>query len=161
MNDIIEAVSLQRQEPMILARKSWVAYAGRVLIAVWMLVVIPRALWGKSPVAAIIVALVVIGGIVYTIALERSYVLYMDDSGVWLARGILPWSKGVTGVKWRDLDGALYITGFVSWATNSYTVHLAHRFTKSSEIHISHMHAGNQAVEAINGAHAEMIRRAG
>ncbi|MBA5735453.1 hypothetical protein H3260_27010, partial [Escherichia coli] len=61
----------------------------------------------------------------------------------------------MTGVKWRDLDSATYFTGFVSWLTNSYTVRLEHRFTKANEILISHMAAGNKAVEEINGTHAE------
>lgn len=137
------------------------AWVGWTIIAAFILIVVTPTLWGKAPAAAIIVALAIVAGTVYKVALARSYVLYMDDSGIWLRRGVLPWSKGVVGVKWRDLDGALYFTGFVSWATNSYTVHLGHRFTKSSEIHISHMHAGKKAVETINGKHAQMIQRAG
>ncbi|CAG9241851.1 hypothetical protein BDI4_1080059 [Burkholderia diffusa] len=104
--------------------------------------------------------LLIILGMAYEVAVESSYILFMDDAGIWLRRGILPWSKGVNSVKWRDLDSAVYITGFISWLTRSYTVRLEHRFTKANEILISHMAAGDQAVKVINAAHIEMIRRA-
>ncbi|KUZ76932.1 hypothetical protein WI37_16015 [Burkholderia ubonensis] len=141
--------------------KSWVAYIGRLVVAVVALPIGAVSLWERAPLFVALAAIAIFAGIMYTVALERSYVLFMDDHGVWLRRGILPWSRGVTGVKWRDLDSATYFTGFVSWLTNSYTIRLEHRFTKANEILISNMAAGNKAVEAINGTHAEMIRRAG
>ena len=163
MNEIVEAVPVQSpgRQIVILATKSWVAFVGRLALAVVALPIVTVLLWQRTPLLASVAALVIIVGMIYTIALERSYVLFMDDHGVWLRRGILPWSRGVTGVKWRDLDSATYFTGFVSWLTNSYTVRLEHRFTKANEILISNMAAGNKAVEEINGTHAEMIRRAG
>ncbi|MGU7843783.1 hypothetical protein ACV22V_30500 [Burkholderia sp. AW33-5] len=163
MNDIVEAVPAQSRggEVMVLARKSWVAYVGRLVVAMAILPIVTSLLWQRTPLLAAAVALIIIAGMVYTVALERSYELFMDDHGIWLRRGILPWSRGVTGVKWRDLDSATYFTGFVSWLTSSYTVRLEHRFTKANEILISHMAAGNRAVEEINRTHAEMIRRAG
>lgn len=161
MNDIVEATPRQSVGYVVLARKSWVAYVGRLIVAFGILLIVPAMLWSRAPLAAVGVALAVIAGMVYSVALERSYVRFMDDAGIWLRRGILPWSKGLSGVKWRDLDSAIYFTGFVSWLTRSYTVRLEHRFTKANEILISHMAAGNRAVESINAVHVEMIRRAG
>ncbi|MEB2558805.1 hypothetical protein [Burkholderia cenocepacia] len=163
MNDIVEAVPARspNREAVVLARKSWVAYVGRLVGAVVILPIVTSLLWQRLPLLAVALALIIVAGMVYTVALERSYELFMDDQGIWLRRGILPWSRGVSGVKWRDLDSATYFTGFISWLTKSYTVRLEHRFTKANEILISHMSAGNKAVEAINDAHAEMIRRAG
>ena len=53
---------------------------------------------------------------------------------VWAYSGVLPWKKGVAGVKWRDMDEATFEQGFWSWITGSYTVRIGHRFTKASEI---------------------------
>ncbi|CAG9253995.1 conserved hypothetical protein [Burkholderia diffusa] len=164
MNDIVEATGATSHQSVgyvVLARKSWVVYVGRLIIAIAILLIVPPLLWSSAPLVAAGMVLLIILGMAYEVAVERSYVLFMDDAGIWLRRGILPWSKGVNGVKWRDLDSAVYITGFVSWLTRSYTVRLEHRFTKANEILISHMAAGDQAVKVINAAHIEMIRRAG
>lgn len=83
----------------------------------------------------------------------RSYKLFTDTNGVWVASGIFPWSKGVTGVKWCDLDSVLYFTGFISWALKSHTIHIGHRYTKESEIVLTHMSNGPDAVMTINLLH--------
>ncbi|MCV5179743.1 hypothetical protein OFC21_30430, partial [Escherichia coli] len=64
---------------------------------------------------------------IYRILFLKSVRLYTDDIGVWIFRGILPWSKGVRGVKWRDIEDAMYYTGFFSWMFRSYTVRIGHR----------------------------------
>lgn len=76
----------------------------------------------------VMVAALAIG--VYRILLLKSVHLYTDDVGVWLFRGILPWSKGVRGFKWRDIEDAMYYTGFLSWMFRSYTARIGHRFTR-------------------------------
>lgn len=76
--------------------------------------------------------------------------LFLNQDGVFLHRGIFPWTKGVVGTIWRDISDANYYTGFVCWATNSYRVRVGHRFTKTSEIVIPHVKRGNQAVMEIN-----------
>jgi hypothetical protein len=90
---------------------------------------------------------------VYKILILSSVQVYKDDVGVWLYRGILPWSKGVRGVKWRDIEDAMYYTGFSSWMFRSYTVRIGHRFTKTSEIYVHHLAQGQNAVENINQLH--------
>ncbi len=91
--------------------------------------------------------------IVYKILDLRSYKLYCDDEGVWLYSGILPWTKGVYGVSWRDLDSANYKIGFLSWLTNSYDVVISHRFTKNNEIYIKDIWNGKKLVPLINQQH--------
>lgn len=76
--------------------------------------------------------------------------LYHNADGVFLYRGIFPWTKGVAGTLWRDISDAEYFTGFVSWSTKSYRVRVGHRFTKTSELIIPHVKNGNQAVIEIN-----------
>ncbi len=89
----------------------------------------------------------------------KSYQLYYDNDGIWVYSGILPWTKGVSGIKWRDLDEAVYFTGFISWATHSYRVRLTHRFTKSSEIVLTHIKDGDKAVQDINQRHREYLNK--
>lgn len=82
----------------------------------------------------------------------------MDDLGVWVFWGILPWNKGTEGVKWRDIDEAVYFPDLWSWLGKSYTVRVGHRFTKEREIFLSNMANGKEAVQTINAKHAELIR---
>lgn len=83
----------------------------------------------------------------------RSIKLYIDEEGVWAYSGIFPWSKGSFGIKWRDLDTALYMTGFLSWACKSYTITVSHRFTKDSEIVLKNVYKGDQFVKQVNTLH--------
>ncbi len=87
----------------------------------------------------------------------RSRVLYTDYNGVWFHQGILPWSRGTRGVKWRDLEGALFFTGFKSWLLKSNTVRVSHRFTKDSEIVVSHVPRGAVVAGRINEIHRRLL----
>lgn len=140
-----------------LGGKAWTAYVGIVMGALALLVV-AIATWTASPwlTAALIAVDLVLA--VFRVADLRSHRLYLDDIGVWKRAGILPWSKGVSGVKWRDLDEAVYAPSFWSWLLGSYTVRIGHRFTKSSEIVFPHKSRGRETVMAIQQAHAEKIR---
>ena len=104
----------------------------------------------------LLVALLFIG---YQFALLRSYRLYYDDVGVWIYSGILPWKRGVFGVKWRDLDEASFYNSFWSWLSRSYTIQLKHRFTKENEIVEFDMANGKQIVVLINQQHQQRIRQ--
>ncbi|EMK8420464.1 hypothetical protein V9O75_003645 [Shigella sonnei] len=77
--------------------------------------------------------------------------LYLNENGVYVRRGIFPWTKGVYGTAWRDIADANYYTGFIPWLTKSYRVRVGHRFTKTSEIVVPNVSRGNEAVMKING----------
>ena len=142
----------------IIGRKSWLAYVGVAVLALILLGgLLPAAfLWNDM---AALGVLVVSGAILfYRIALLRSVLLYVDDAGVWVHAGVLPWKKGVTGVKWRDVDEATYAQGFWSWLTRSYMVRIGHRFTKSNEIVLTNIGGGKQAVGLINARLQDMVR---
>lgn len=85
----------------------------------------------------------------------RSVKLYYDEDGVWLYSGIFPWNKGSNGIKWRDLDTALYTTGFTSWALRSYRIILSHRFTKDAEIILKDIKNGDVFVKEVNELHRQ------
>jgi hypothetical protein len=138
--------------------KSWLAYAGTfVLAAVLFFGLLPLAfLWNQIAAAAVFIVSALLVG--YRLLELRSVQLYYDDVGVWVVSGILPWKKGVTGVKWRDMDEATFVQGFWNWLTRSYTVRIGHRFTKSSEIVLTNIARGKDAVTTINGKLQELIR---
>jgi len=138
--------------------KSWLAYAGvAALAALLFFVALPLAFyWNEMAAAAVLAVSALL--VAYRFLLVRSVQLYYDDVGVWVYSGVLPWKKGVAGVKWRDMDDATYVNGFVSWITRSYTVRINHRYTKESEIVLHHIAGGRQAVERINAVHQQMIR---
>lgn len=152
------------QSPFLVFRLSWVAYMREfwaLFVRLFILMVVAIALtfffdgnlmkkngttWPSN--LAVIIALV---WTAYSVALTRSVRVYTDDSGVWMFSGVFPWQKGVTGVQWRDVGQAGYTQGFLSWALQSYSIGVTHRFTTGSELNIRHVHRGNLAVEHING----------
>ncbi|AKU23389.1 hypothetical protein MJ904_05645 [Massilia sp. MB5] len=141
----------------LLSVKAWTAYIGPVLMAFVMLFVLRLSFTYSEWLAAgvLLLSTVVIG---YRVLLIRSVQLYCDDVGVWMYAGILPWARGVQGVKWRDLDEATFVQSFWSWLFRSYSIRIGHRFTKSSEILLSHMARGKQVVAQINERHQQLIR---
>ncbi len=142
-----------------LGRKSWTAFAGVVLIGLLLLALAVPLAWRAAPWLGVL-ALILIAGIaglkVWSISSCR---LYSNDAGVWVESGVLPWRRGVHGVKWRDLDEATYTQSLWSWLFKSYAIRIGHRYTKSSEILLSQIARGNESVMAINQQHQDLIRR--
>jgi hypothetical protein len=138
--------------------KSWLAYAGVAALAVILFgVLLPLAFaWHEMAALAVLILSALLVG--YQFVLVRSVQLYMDDLGVWVHAGVLPWKKGISGVKWRDMDEATFVNGFTSWATRSYTVRIGHRFTKDSEIVLTNIARGKDAVASVNARHQALIR---
>lgn len=134
---------------------SWLAYI-RPVVVLLVLLAVASAFGVGSPVSLVIAA-VALALFVYQVLYLRSVVLYTDDDGVWCYAGILPWNKGMVGVKWRDVEDAVFYTGFVSWAFNSYAVRIGHRFTKTSELYLRHVRFGRTAVEHINELHRSKL----
>ena len=141
-----------------LGSKSWTAYvglalAGFVLFTIGVLMVLAE--WFIAGFIVLMLAGLFLG---YRVLELRSYRLYHDDIGVWVYSGILPWRKGVSGVKWRDMDEAVYFQTLWSWLFKSYSLRIGHRFTKTSEINLSHIARGHEAVLKINAQHETLIR---
>ena len=138
--------------------KSWIAYVGvMVLAALLFFVLLPLTfMWNEIAAAVVLVVSAIIVG--YRFLLLRSVQLYYDDVGVWVYSGVLPWKKGVAGVKWRDMDEATFEQGFWSWITGSYTIRIGHRFTKASEIRLTDIARGKDAVATLNAHQQGLIR---
>ncbi|WP_156172197.1 hypothetical protein [Aurantiacibacter gangjinensis] len=78
---------------------SWVAYFVPLLkygIAIAILNAISFVPWWVTALLA--------ARLVYKLLDLAFTVIALDSQGVWLHRGFLPWSKGMIGVKWRDID---------------------------------------------------------
>jgi len=145
----------------LLCRKAWTAYVSIVLRAVLLSAACVAALVWRPDTWVIVVPVLVIGGLLigYRIAWLRTFRLYFDTNGIWIYSGLLPWKRGVSGVKWRDLDEAVFVNGFWSWVSGSYTVQLRHRFAKTTEIYADDMARGKEAVITINREHQQYIAR--
>ncbi|WP_413738820.1 hypothetical protein ACL2XP_12510 [Sodalis sp. RH21] len=133
---------------------SWVAYIRPIILFLALtaigLIVSQSARDANFILVGYGILLVGILKVIYDIAWRRRFRFYYNQDGVWVYRGILPWKRGIGGVKWRDIDEATYDAGFISWLTKSYHVRVGHRFTQSSEILVSHIKRGNLAVMLIN-----------
>lgn len=143
----------------VFARKSWTAWVRPLALGLLVLFPIAAAAWQVSAGLGLVMLVGAVVFVAYEVLLIRSFQLLCDQSGIWLRFGLLPWSRGVIGVKWRDLDEARYLPGFINWVFHSYAIRIDHRYTKSNEIRMSHVHRGNQAVEAINARHQDLARR--
>jgi hypothetical protein len=109
------------------------------------------------PIGFLIIVVSLVFGI-HRIYVLPSYKIIVDKDGVWIFRGVLPWTKGFTGVKWRDLDEAVYYQSMIGWLTKSYTIHLTHRFTKTDEIKMYETDRGDEVVSVINRVHIELLK---
>ena len=76
--------------------------------------------------------------------------VYMNETGVYVYQGFLPWSKGNYGIGWQDCGGAGYKPNFSSYILKSYDVTINHRFTNSSDIVIGSVHRGDEFVALVN-----------
>lgn len=137
---------------------SWLAYLVPSFI---FLVVLAGGvlLCQHSVVSGVVLIVVALALYAYHFLMLRSIRLYADEMGVWAFRGILPWAKGVSGVKWRDLDEAVFYQSFFGWVFKSYTLRIGHRFTRGSEIVAANIFRGDMAVREINQHHMDLIRQ--
>jgi hypothetical protein len=140
-----------------LGGKSWTAYIGTGILTLILLALSSIFLYANIIGGLIILSLSLIV-IVLRFFSIKSHRLYMDDVGIWRSSGILPWTKGASGVKWRDLDEAVFFKSMFSWMFKSYSIRIGHRFTKDSEVFLDHWDRGDKAVMAINARHQELVR---
>lgn len=137
-------------------RMSWTAYV-RPIIVLLVFSLVGYLLTAVNIWFGVIFILFWLGLFTIQVLTIRSVILFTDEQGVWLYSGIFPWSRGTSGVKWRDVEDAVYFPNFMSWLLKSYTVRIGHRFTKSSEIVLPHIARGHEAVEHINNYHHKVL----
>ena len=145
---------MQKINRHVIYKKSWTSNIAPISISLFLIIAAIK-IYDVNIYTFIILVLSAIALGTYSVLANRSATIYTDDNGVWLYSGIFPWSKGIAGVKWRDLDEALFYQGFFGWLFKSYTIRIGHRFTKKSEILISHVDHGHIASQRIN----ELLQR--
>lgn len=156
MNEVVKADHVH-----VVGVKSWLPHCGTLLLAALLFfVALPFAFrWGDIAAGVVFALSALLVG--YRIASTRSVVLYYDDAGVWVHSGVMPWSRGVHGVKWRDMDEAAYERSFWSWLTRSWTVQVSHRYTRANEILLTHIAGGKNAVMLLNARHQQWLQANG
>lgn len=100
-----------------------------------------------TPVCVILVALI---SFVLKIYYLRTLRFIINGDGVYLFKGIFPWTKGTTGTLWQDIADAQYFPGFIAWLTKSYSIQVRFRFNKSNETFVPYIWNGHKAVMTIN-----------
>ena len=140
-----------------LSRKAWTAYASLIVCWVMLMIGVAFAAWFVGY-YSLIPFLAGTAFLVYHLAWLQSVELFCDDNGVWVYRGILPWQRGVVGIKWRDIEVAAFTQNFTSWSTHSYSLHVLDRYTRKPELVLTNMFEGDKAVMYINTRLNAMIR---
>ena len=137
--------------PIVLAKKSIIAYF--IPLGIWFIVWI-----AILSISALIGLLFIAVGIIIVMQI-KSYVLFVDEEGVWVLSGIFPWNKGIYGVKWCDFGEATYFLNPVSWILNSYTIKISNKYKQENEIVLKNMHNGHIAVSLINKIYLNITGR--
>lgn len=133
-----------------LARKSYVAYVRPLVVAatvVALLLSVPPSSISDS--ARVVLLLSAAAWAAFRVAETRSVVLFLDEDGVWVHGGVLPWSRGVIGIRYRDLDDPVLMQNLASWLLRSHTIVLRHRFAGHAPIELDHMSDAPAALERI------------
>jgi hypothetical protein len=142
----------------VIGKKAWPAYLAAVIASLlFMLVALFFFFVERWSLGVITFSFAIAFGVLRFYSL-KSYQIVVNKEGVWIFSGIFPWTKGYTGVKWGDLDEALFYQSFMGWLTKSYTVLLTHRFTKTTEIKMSETERGDEVVSLINKVQSEILK---
>lgn len=150
-------------EPLATWRLGPLAYAPTALWRYWLVAAAVVALvhvfdrpWGFH--ALVLAVGVGLFAFAYRVVFNETVVLYMDDSGIWISQGILPWRRGVHGVYWRDIESIVFDQNLTNWLTQSYPVRIIQRFTDRDEVRINHVWRGHKAVTTMNHKLMEITR---
>jgi len=96
-----------------------------------------------------VIALIV-ARLIINLLVVRSTLLYYDNEGIWLYSGIFPWSKGVQGMQWANIESVYYRKGFLSWLFKSYDVCITQKFTQGNTLYVSAMDDGEKITTHLN-----------
>ena len=100
-----------------------------------------------APACVILLALI---SFILKVYYLRTLRFIINGDGVYLFKGIFPWTKGTTGTLWQDIADAQYFPGFIAWLTKTYSIQVRFRFNKSNETFVPYIWNGHKAVMEIN-----------
>ncbi len=140
----------------VICRKAWPSYL-RLFIGSLFWLAVSYFIYSYNASVGLILFALVMAITVFKFFQLRSVRLYVDDVGVWEAKGIVPWKRSQRGVKWRDLDEASYSQNFWGWVFKTHNIVIRHRYTKDFEVVLVGMYCGDKAVGRINSMHLQLL----
>lgn len=142
----------------VLGKKSWTAYVPSVATSLLVIFAVTPLVYLISRDIAALFLLVTTFIVMSEVRSLQSIRLYYNREGVWVSYGFFPWNKGAHGVKWRDLQGATYCKTLSSRLFKSYSVRIAHRSAKDSEIFLTDIARGDLSATRINDRHQWLLK---
>lgn len=133
---------------------AWTAYIKpTVFLGGWLLM----AWIFKSFGTAFAVAFGAIGVLRYVVAIwwRATAWVEMDEDGVWLVSGVFPWTRGMNGIRWREIGIALYRLGLFSWVFGAFTIHVKNRFDANLGLLVHHVRRGDEFISLVNAVLAD------
>lgn len=136
----------------VVGKKAWDAYLFATIVLIFILIFNHTFFYIHDANRKILYALDIVCVIfyLYRILVLKSYKISLDDDGIWLSYGILPWTMAGNGIRWKDADMAFYYPNFLSWVCNSYNVSVNHKYTNLVDFVASDIWRGRRVVELIN-----------
>lgn len=134
---------------VVLARKSWVAFVRPVGLASALAIGGCAAVFERNAWVALAILAAGLAFAAMRFLELRSVVLFHDDDGVWIQSGIFPWTRGIRGMRFRDLDDPVIVQSFASWLLRSHSIVLRHRFTRDAELVLPDMADAARAVSVL------------
>ena len=136
---------------IILSKKSFIVYIPYIISFILMVI----TGFGKSILVTLFLIIPFGIGVFLHI---KSITLFVDENGVWVYEGILPWNRGYYGIRWVDFEEGLFYPNIVSYFTKSYTIELRHKYKNDSNITLTQMHNGDIAITKINEIYNDFIK---
>ena len=130
------------------SRKSWFPYILPVIILLLTLFGTYVVIVSAAHQWWLLILILTVYSIIAILRL-RAFKLIIDEDGIWCSSGIFPWEKKTNGLHWRDINGANYTTGFISWISNSYEVYYLRKPNGISNYY-SHIYNGKKFVDDVN-----------
>lgn len=133
---------------------AWTAYIKpTVLLAIWLLMAWIFQSFGTT----FALSFGAVGVLRFVVAVwwRATASVYADEDGVWLVSGVFPWTRGVYGVRWREIGIAVFRQGLFSWLFSAFTIHIKNRFDANLGLMVDHVRHGDDLVAVVNAVLAE------
>lgn len=87
---------------------------------------------------------------IYRIWAWKNTVLFIDNQGVWVHKGVFSWQKEINGIFWADAGMARSRNSFSGMLFNAYPITVSNRYTNNTEINLDYVSNGKDALKQIN-----------
>lgn len=87
---------------------------------------------------------------IYRVFDYMNTILFIDNTGIWVHRGVFSWQKEINGVYWADASVAKSRNGLINLIFNAYPIYVLNRYTGATEVAVSSIDDGKKALTIIN-----------